>query len=185
METSSLVVVALVPLIAWRLYSRIRRLLTRQKSRRWRHWIAAVFFPFLIAMLALATMLHPFAFAALALGVAGGIALAIWGLKLTRFESTAEGFFYTPNARIGLALTALLVMRILYRFMQIGIGGFRDAAASPDFTRSPLTQVIVGLVLAYYATYAMGLLRWRRAARTEPLTSAAGEEATSKTPEHN
>ena len=74
-------------------------------------------------------------------------------------------------------------MSILYRFMQIGMGGFRDAAASPDFARSPLTQVIVGLVFAYYAVYAMGLLRWRRAARAEPLTSAEGAAATSKTPE--
>jgi cytochrome b561 len=183
METSSLVIVALVPLIAWRLYSRVKRLLSRQKSRLWRHWIAAIFFPLLIVMLGLVTALHPFAFAGLALGVCGGIALAIWGIKLTRFESTAEGFFYTPNARIGLALSALLVMRIVYRFMQIGMGGFRDAAANPDFARSPVTQVIIGLVLAYYAVYAMGLLRWRRAGRVEPLTSAAGEAATSKTPE--
>ena len=98
METSSLVIVAIVPLIAWRLYARIKRFMSRQKSRLWRHWIAAIFFPLLIAMLALVTALHPLALAGLALGVAGGVALAIWGLKLTRFESTAEGFFYTANA---------------------------------------------------------------------------------------
>jgi hypothetical protein len=35
---------------------------------------------------------------------------------------------------------------------------------SQDFTRSPLTLAIIGLVAGYYSTFAIGLLRWRRRA---------------------
>jgi len=45
MTTSTWVLLALIPLILWRLYSRYRRLVSRQKSRAWRHWAAAIFFP--------------------------------------------------------------------------------------------------------------------------------------------
>lgn len=167
METSSLVVVALVPLIAWRLYARVKRLMSRQKSRLWRHWSAAIFLPLLLLMLGLPAMGNPLALAGLAGGVAVGAGLAVWGLKLTRFERTDEGYFFTPNARIGLALTALLVMRIVYRVATVGISGMKDPAAAQAFTRSPLTQAMVGLVMGYYAAYAIGLLRWRFAARTD------------------
>jgi CcdC protein len=167
METSSLVVVALIPLIAWRLYARVKRLMSRQKSRLWRHWAASILFPLLLLMLGFAAMRNPLSLASLAGGVAVGVALAVWGLKLTRFERTDEGYFFTPNARIGLALSALLVMRIAYRFASVGISGMRDQGAALAFTRSPLTQVVVGLVMGYYAAYAMGLLRWRLGPRAD------------------
>jgi hypothetical protein len=31
-----------------------------------------------------------------------------------------------------------------------------------DFTRSPLTLLIFGVLAGYYMTYAVGLLRWRK-----------------------
>jgi hypothetical protein len=171
METSSLVVVALVPLIAWRLYSRIKRLLSRQKSRLWRHWAAVIFFPLFLLMLGFVAMGNPLSLASLVAGVAAGAGLAIWGLKLTRFERTGEGYFFTPNARIGLALTALLLMRLAYRLATTGISGMRDSDAAQAFTRSPLTLVVVGLIMGYYAAYAIGLLRWRLGAEPSTTTS--------------
>jgi hypothetical protein len=165
METSSLVVVALVPFIAWRMYSRVKRLMSRQKSRLWRHWAAAIFFPLLLLMLGFVAMRNPLSLASLAGGLAAGVGLAVWGLKLTRFERTDDGHFFTPNARIGLALSALLVMRIGYRLATVGISGMQDPQAAQAFTRSPLTQAVVGLIMGYYAAYAIGLLRWRLGAR--------------------
>jgi cytochrome b561 len=162
LQTSSIVIVALVPLILWRLYSRFRRLVGRQRSRAWRHWTAAIFYPLLILLLAIPAMLNPYSFIALAAGIATGIALAVFGLKLTRFEATPEGFFYTPHAHIGIGLSLLLVLRVGYRFYEIS-----QMTAGPqpghmqDFTRSPLTLVIIGMVASYYAAYAIGILRWR------------------------
>ena len=46
-------VIALVPLIIWRLYRRFRKLVGRQRSKAWRHWTGAILFPFLILVLAL------------------------------------------------------------------------------------------------------------------------------------
>ncbi|WP_236478719.1 hypothetical protein, partial [Escherichia coli] len=40
--------------------------------------------------------------AALLAGAGGGIGYAVWGLKLTRFEETPQGYFFTPPARLGL-----------------------------------------------------------------------------------
>jgi hypothetical protein len=161
-NTPSLLVVALVPLIGWRIYRRIRRNIGRQKSRAWRHWSAAVFFPLLVALLALAAMTRPLAEAALAAGAIGGAALGVWGIRLTRFERTEEGVFYTPNSYLGVGLSLLLVARVLYRLLEIYMAPGGGAAPPSDIARNPLTLAIVGLVAGYYAAYAMGLLRWRK-----------------------
>ena len=155
----------LVPLIAWRLYRRIRRLVGRQKSRAWRHWTAAIFFPAVLALLATTVLSSPLALAALVAGMVTGVALSVWGLRLTRFEVTAEGIFYTPNAYIGIALSLLLVARIAYRLVEVGMAGGLRQAGAQDFARSPLTLVIFGTLAAYYAGYAIGVLRRRQELR--------------------
>ncbi len=164
--TPSLVAFALVPLILWRLYARYRRLVSRQKSRAWRHWAAVVFFPAILALLAFTSLVRPLAEVALFGGVAIGIALSVIGLRHTRFEVAPDGFWFTPDARIGIALMSLLVARVLYRFYQMSTAALPAAARGSqmqDLSRSPLTLVLIGMLLAYYTAYAIGLLRWRRA----------------------
>jgi len=161
--TTTLVFAALVPLIAWRLYARVRRLIGRQRSRAWRHWTAAVAFPLLAAMLGLAAAKNPLALGMLAGGLAVGAGLGLWGLRLTRFERTAEGYFYTPSAHIGIALSVLFAARIAWRLFEVR-AGVAAAGGSPDFARSPLTLAVFGTLAGYYATYAVGLIRWRRSA---------------------
>jgi hypothetical protein len=162
MATPSWFVYAFIPLILWRIYARVRRNIGRQRSRAWRHWFGVTLFPLLVLLFALVALRSPLAEGALWGGVGAGVALAIAGLRLTRFERNEEGFFYTPNAYIGVGLSLLLVGRILYRMAQV-YGGTAAAAAgsNPDFARSPLTLLIFGMVAGYYATYAAGLLRWR------------------------
>jgi hypothetical protein len=177
-QTSSMVIVALAPLIVWRVYSRYRRLVGRQRSKAGRHWFSIVFFPLLLLALSLPLFLHPLALAALVAGIAVGSALGVFGLKKTVFEATPEGYFFTPNSRIGIALLSLMVARIAYRFYEISsVTGGPGAAQAPDFARSPLTLVIVGMVASYYTAYAIGLLRWR--ARTMIPTAAAPPESPS------
>ena len=158
----SLLLLALVPLIAWRLYARIRRLVGRQHSRPWRHGMAAILFPLVFLLLGFAAWTHPAALAGLAAGALIGAALAAWGLRLTRFERTAEGVFYTPNAHIGVALSVVFAARIAYRFGQMYLGGGPAAqAARGDPVSSPLTLLIFGTLAAYYTVYALGVLAWR------------------------
>jgi hypothetical protein len=158
----TVVFAVLVPLVAWRIYKRIRRNIGRQRSRLWRHWAGTVLCPLLLALIALGAMRSVDAELALAGGIIAGVALAAWGLRLTRFEREGGGFFYTPNPYLGVGLSLLLVGRIVYRFFELyQLHGHFDAAA-PDLGRSPLTLAMVGLVFGYYAIYSLGLLRWRR-----------------------
>ncbi len=159
-----------IPLIAWRIYSRVRRMIGRQRSRAWRHWTAAIFFPLLLAMLATASAARPASLAILAATAVVGVGLAIWGLKLTRFEKTAEGIFYTPNAHIGIALSSLLVARVLYRMYEVMTMPAvpRGGAGMQDFARSPLTLVVLGMLASYYAAYAVGVLFHRHRLRQVP-----------------
>ena len=116
---SAFVVAGIAVLIAWRMYSRMRRLIGRQRLSRVRPWVSVTLFPALVLLLASAAFARPEALAMLAAGLVVGAALGTWGLKLTKFERTPEGFFYTPNMHLGIALSLLLAGRILYRLGQI------------------------------------------------------------------
>jgi hypothetical protein len=157
MTPSTPVFGALLALIAWRMYKRIRRNIGRQPLRPRRALTSIVIFSlFSVAIVYLSFQLHQ---PHLLLGIVGGLALGVllgWvGLRLTRFETTAEGHFYIPNTPIGVALSLLLVGRLAYRFMVI-----RDAAIAPNHPppmQSPLTFFIFGLMAGYYIVYQTGL----------------------------
>lgn len=151
-------------LVGWRLYSRVKRMVGRQRLSKVRPWLTVSFFPLLVALLLLGSLADPEAALALAGGVAAGVALGFYGLRLTKFEQTPLGLFYTPNAHLGIALSLLLIARIGYRAAQMyfAAGAARDASSA--FVRSPLTLLIFGTLAGYYVAYALGLLRWRRRA---------------------
>ena len=102
-------------------------------------------------------------FGSAALGSVGGIALAVFGLRHTRFEKTDAGLFFTPNRWVGLGVTALFVGRLAVRL----VTAFRlaeESALSGDsplshMHRSALTLVFYFLFAGYYAGYYALLLR--------------------------
>ncbi len=155
----ALVTVMLLALIGWRLYARVRRNIGRQRLSRVRPWITVVVFPLIIALLAFAARGQPTNLAYLALGLALGVGLGLFGLRLTRFEVTSEGLFYTPSAHIGIALSLLVIGRVVYRYSLSGLPGSSPGAAPPA-TLTPLTLLLVGMLGGYYCVYAVGLLRW-------------------------
>jgi hypothetical protein len=162
MNTPTLVLLALTPLIIWRVYSRVRRMVGRQRLSRLRPWISVCLFPVLVALLVFGSLQYPVALAWLAGGLMVGSLLAVYGLRLTRFERTEQGLFYTPNPYLGVTLSLLLVGRILYRIVEVYAGGAPSAADLSHFARSPATLAIFGTLAGYYVAYAIGLLRWRR-----------------------
>ena len=159
-SAATLTVLVLVPLIAWRMYSRVRRMVGRQRLSRVRPWITLAIFPLLVLMLGSLSIAHPVNLALLAAGLACGGALAVYGLRRTKFEPTPHGLFYTPNAHLGIALSALFLARIGYRMWEIYSMG-PAAGGNADFGRSPLTLAVFGLLAGYYIGYAVGLVRWR------------------------
>jgi hypothetical protein len=162
-----LVTIAIVALVAWRLPGRIRRLVGRQRLSPVRPWITVVVFPLLVALLALGSHNSSVLRSSLAVGVVLGIALGGFGLRRTYFEVAGDGLYYTPNAHLGIALSVLVVGRLLWRFLVTGMPG-PDAWAAPagGTTLSPLTRLLIGTLAGYYFTYAVGLLRWASRQRT-------------------
>jgi hypothetical protein len=173
----ALMTIAIIALIAWRMKSRMRRLIGRQRLSRVRPWVTIVIFPLLIAMLSFAALRQQHLGLYLASGVLVGIGLGVLGLRLTRFEVTTEGLFYTPSAHLGVALSALLVARIAYRF---AVGGFPDPGADsapPGAGLTPLTLLLIGTLAGYYTSYAIGLIRWSVRSRDLPGSQSAGSGA--------
>lgn len=168
----ALVTIAIIALIGWRLQSRMRRMMGRQRLSPVRPWVSIVIFPLVVAMLGFAALQQQHLGIYLGCGIVVGIGLGVLGLRLTRFEATTEGLYYTPSAHLGVALSALLVCRIAYRF---AVGGFADpgaGSAPPGAGLTPLTLLLVGTLAGYYTTYAIGLVRW--SLRNRALAGSGG-----------
>lgn len=161
-HASTLVLLIVVPLLAWRMYSRMRRLVGRQRLSRLRPWLTLLIFPLLLLALALGARHEPVRLLWLVAAAAAGVGLGRFGLARTRFEPpTPEGLFYTPHAHLGIALSALLAGRIVWRLIELTL---IDPAMPRDlghFARSPFTLAVFGLMAGYYVRYAVGLLQWR------------------------
>lgn len=147
----------LVPLVAWRLYARFRRLVGRQRLSRLRPWVSLTLFPALLAVLLWLGHGRLETLAWLGGALAAGGLLARYGLSRTVFEASPGGLYYTPHAPLGIALSALFAGRILYRVYEL----ISHGPAAADFAHSPLTLAVFGLLAGYYVTYAIGLVRWR------------------------
>ena len=145
-------------LIVWGLYRRVRRNIGQQKLRPVRSIISIVILAAVsVLFVGMAVQLQ---MPKLLLGIGGGMALGVplglLGLRLTKFETTEAGHFYTPDMRIGIALSLLFAGRMLYRFWVLG--NISTASRQPQMLQSPLTFFIFGLVAGYYIVYHIGIL---------------------------
>ncbi len=166
MLPTPVVAAVLAPFVLWRMYSRIKRLTTRQRSKTWRHRTTLVFFPILLLVLAAVSIrTNPFALAGLAAGLPVGAVLGRIAIGKTRFEHVGDEFFFTPHAPIGLAVALLFMARMAWRGYEFFVLG---SLAHHEFVSSPLTLVIFGVLAGYYMSYAFGLLSWRK--RTAPVS---------------
>src|SRR5438552_15156822 len=123
LNPGTIALLIVLPLIVWRMYSRIRRLVGRQRLSRIRPWITATVFPALVLLVGWVAHFHVERLAWLAAGITLGTLLAMYALRLTRFEATPQGLFYTPNAHLRIALSALLLARIGYRMLEVMTAG--------------------------------------------------------------
>ncbi|HUR90894.1 MAG TPA: hypothetical protein VMZ74_17550 [Ramlibacter sp.] len=154
-----------LPLIVWRMVVRVKRMTQRQRLGRVRPWVTLTLFPLLLWLLAMSAFVppnppQPEKLVWLALGVALGGALAMYGLKRTKFEALPEGLYYTPDARLGIALSTIFIARLVYRLGELVVVG-PQASQGLEFALSPYTLAPVGMFSGYYIVYAVGLLAWR------------------------
>ncbi|HET7922326.1 MAG TPA: DUF1453 domain-containing protein [Gammaproteobacteria bacterium] len=161
-------------LVLFVLYRRFRRNFGRQALRPARLWLRVVILALVCVLLLVSPFRTGMSFLAAAIGAALGIGLGVYALLHTRFESTAQGRYYTPNGYIGLGVTALLLGRLIYRFTVIYPAMHtavqqtaQQAAQNPhvqvtpfaSFQRSPLTLGIYFLLAGYYICYYLGVLQ--------------------------
>jgi hypothetical protein len=133
----------------------VRRNIGRQKLRPRRITVSIVILS--VASLVLAGLAWQQTHLLLALGggLLLGVPLGFIGLRLTRFETTDEGHFYTPNTPIGIALSLLFIGRMAYRFW--AVRNIMAAPQSPPPFQSPLTFFLFGLIAGYYLVFYLGL----------------------------
>lgn len=167
MTQSHMIMLAMSPLILWRIYKRVQRLTVRQQSRLWRHWFGVTFLPLALLAMGFFMAAHPPALASLIGGVAAGGALGWHALRRSGFERVGDAYFYTPYAPIGMLVAMIFIARVLYRIFEMETLGPQQ---TPSFGRSPLTMGIMGVVAGYYLVYASGLLRWRLAQARDKAT---------------
>ena len=165
MSLTTLALIALVPILVWRIYQRLKAQMARQRSILSRHYTGLFVFSVMLLVPATELLDRPFQLAALAAGAIAGIALATYGLRRTRFEQVGDDFFFTPHAPIGLAVALLFMARMAWRAYEFFALG---SLAHHEFVSSPLTLVIFGVLAGYYMSYAFGLLSWRK--RTAPVS---------------
>lgn len=166
MSLTTFALIALVPLLVWRIYSRIKNQMTRQRSIVSRHYTGLLVFAALVLVPGTQLGDRPFQLAALAAGSLAGIALGTYGLRRTRFEDTPEGYFFTPPSRMGILVAMLLVARVIYLGIEIYMNQGSNRP-NPRFTDSPITMLCLGMTAAYFATFSAGLMRWRQRKRKE------------------
>jgi hypothetical protein len=155
--------IALVPL------SLVLRVRTGRARRRARGWIATINiigFALSIVMFlvtaAVTSTWAPGTFTYALGGLATGLGVGMLGYALTRWETTPQGLYYTPNAWLVLTLTLVVTGRILYGIWR---GWQAWGAVTSDQTwiaeAGVAGSMAVGAVmLGYYLAY-WTAVRWR------------------------
>jgi hypothetical protein len=163
--------------VAWAIYRRIRRSIGRQPVTAGRMQARILILALVLLGLASRVVHSPELGGALLAGLAAGAALGYVGLRHTKFETSAEGSFYTPHTYIGVTVSALLIARVVYRFAANYPAALAAAQANGDplasYQKSPLTLAIFGVVVGYYVLYYAGILVKSRDARVPADDSSA------------
>jgi len=152
----------LVPLIGYRVYRRFRSNIGRQTVQHTRMVVRLCILAAVVALFGAIAMRSMPALEAAGGGLLAGVLLAVLGLRLTRFESDANGRYYTPNPYIGAGVTLLLVGRLVYRMtLMYSAPQFAPPPGGDPFatlTQSPLTLAMAMLTVGYYLMYTAGVL---------------------------
>jgi hypothetical protein len=169
MDPKFITTILLVALVAWGIGRRVRRNFGRQPVHPGRIGLRVGVLA-LAGGLVVATTRNVPALEAVIAGIACGAALGYLGLRHTRFEVTPQGRFYTPHTYIGLAVTALFLGRVLYRFVYLSHSADAMVNANQNLTiayqKNPVTLGIFGVLIGYYVAFYIGVLAKRTTTTT-------------------
>lgn len=162
-------IVLLIPLS---LFMRYRAGTARRRARG---WVAAtnaislglsILIFFVFAAIGNAWIPHALSYSTV--GALSGCLLGILGLRISQWETTPKGLFYTPNRWLVLGITVVVTLRIGFGFWR----AWQAWRTTPDSESWLAASGLAGsmgvgaLVIGYYACYWVGLwLRIRRQSR--------------------
>jgi dolichyl-phosphate-mannose--protein O-mannosyl transferase len=168
MEMTTLVLLLLVPLAVWRIYSRLKRLMCRTKSEMWHHYLSVGVMAAMLLAVAVNIFGNWIGLAALLAGAIIGVVLGQRNMKLSRLENRPDGFFYTPNRTLGLLVAMLFISRLIYRLFEAYLHMHDGLPLEPDFLGNPISAWLFGLFGGFFGMYALLLIQWRRAQKPMP-----------------
>ena len=165
----ALLALVLLPVSLWARYRSGR---ARRRAQGWvvrvNAWMFAASVPLFLGSAWIVGLWWPQAPRDALLGLLVGIALGFLGLLLTRFEHDAEGFHFTPNRWMVLALIVVVAARIaagLWLTVAPTLG--HAVAFDGGWLQGGGWLGIGGLLLGYHGCYAWGL-RARLPSRAAP-----------------
>jgi hypothetical protein len=160
MNITTLTLLVLTPFLVWRVYSRLRTAMARQRSIVSRHWTGLLVFTAMVLVPASELFRKLPMLGWLAAGTAAGIGYGVWAFKHTRLEETEDGYYFTPPARLGILIAMLFTARVLYLGFEIYANQGTNMP-TPRFTDSMVSMLAVGLTGGYFGTISAGLALWR------------------------
>ena len=160
-----LLVLAVIVLIPVGIVRRYQVGTSRQRARGWVAalnlfglGLSAIIF---LTAAALTSLWVPETLGYTAAGLAGGCALGLLGLWLTRWEPGLDALHYTPNRALVLALTLIVTARILYGFWRSYESWRAGLSGDAWFVEAGVAGAMAAgaVVLGYYLTYWLGVRR--------------------------
>lgn len=167
MEMTTLVLLLLVPLAVWRIYSRLKVVLGRSKSELWRHYATLAVAVVMVLAVAVQVFGNWVGLAALAAGVVVGAPLGQLSMKRSRLENRPDGFFYTQDRRLGLLVVMLFISRLIHRLFEAYLH-MHNGVPLEEFFDNPVSPWLFGLLAGFYGHYAWLLIQWRRSQKPVP-----------------
>ena len=148
-------------LLPFSLWARYRTGRARRRAVGWvvggNAWLLLVSVAVFLAGAGIAGIWLPHAPRDAGLGLLVGIAVALLGLALTRFEGVGRELWFTPNKWLVLALTGVVAARLLAGLWLGWRKMFGEGADPAAIWQAGGLLAIGGLLLGYYLAYTWGL----------------------------
>jgi hypothetical protein len=161
----------LIVVLAWAAYRRIKRTVGYQPLSVRRLRTRIIILAVIGALPLVAGVLHPFLYAAFAMGAAAGAALSLVAAHYLVFERREGKLFYRTHVWVEIVVLVLFFGRIVYRLAEVlrHPPGSASAGAQPFGTlNDPLSAGALAFFLAYYIAFAWNLLVRSRRLQAPP-----------------
>ncbi len=155
--------------VLFSLYRRIRRTVGLQRIVPRSMWTRIALFAAICALFFAGGLHRPLALLADIVGAGAGALIAVTAFRTTTFEQRADGWYYRTHTWIGLGVSAIFVVRLIYRYAVLqGSYAAYTQGATPhlqfgSYAADPLTTGVYFLVAAYYAVYYILLMQRAKA----------------------